>query len=180
MNPLEFQAKVDAARQEYELASSALVGRIERLRLSVTKSEQRLGALKQTLAKRLEVLSREYAGLDVATNPASLPPERTTPTVSGVTAPHGASENGNGNGTRQQIKRRSLDAPLFALATELADPTVTVPRVTAEWKRRNPGLKASRSTVRGALERYAQKGALVIVDEGGRGSAKPRVYGLPT
>jgi hypothetical protein len=159
----EFQALVKAARQEHDEASDKLKARIEMLRRSLARDEQKLEDLRQVLDKRLHDITRAYAGIAPW-------PEATT---------QAPSDRSRSQGKR--IKRGALDQPLLELAKKIANPTVTVPQLTDAWNQRcGPENEVSRSTVRGTLERYVAKGELEVADEGGRGSNNPRTYSPKT
>jgi hypothetical protein len=151
----EFNALVETARREYEEASSRLSARIETLRRSLQRDEQRLLDIRQAFDKRLHDITRAYAGL-------------------------AAQAPSDGQGSRalgKRSKRGALNEPLLELAREIASPVVTVPQLTDAWNQRfGVENEVSRSTVRGALERHVAKGNLEVVDEGGRGSNNPRTY----
>ena len=157
----EFNALVETARREYEEASSRLSARIETLRRSLQRDEQRLLDIRQAFDKRLHDITRAYAGL------APLP----------AVAAQAPSDGQGSRALGKRSKRGALNEPLLELAREIASPVVTVPQLTDAWNQRfGVENEVSRSTVRGALERHVAKGNLEVVDEGGRGSNNPRTY----
>jgi hypothetical protein len=149
----EVTAALKAAKEESEAKAKKLRMRIERAKRIIAGSEIRLERLNADLERRVGELTRSFVNL-----------------------PPGANKRSPRGGRRRP--KGSLDQRVLELIRSESPETTTVAEACDLWNGLHPENEIGRGTLRGILDRLAEKEQLVIVEEGGPGRSRSRVYRL--